>query len=531
MYKRNGKYFQLIGVSTECTSDDLSDDDPFCIPKNVFMTWNTLSLPKYMQKNVDKLIEQHPDFSVCVFDDDMCREFIRTHFDFPVLDAFNTLVPGAYKADLWRLCVLYIHGGIYLDIKYGCVADFRLDELLHNEHLVLDRPGFWASPEHYGIYNAVMVCKPGTQFLKDCIDSVLRNVQNSIYGYNSMYPTGPGLLGEVHKRSKQAPEIDMAMVLNGEDEYGQMHAVFKDNRIVLETYEEYRKEVYLSDMPGYNKLFRSCNIYKIVKYNFAEKSHKKVIGGNKTTNKHSIRDTFSTTLYSKTTIPAKAYLTWETSNMPENMYKNMKNIIYTNSNIQFELYTDTMCREFIRKNYDADVLNAYDMLIPGAYKADLWRYCILYKYGGIYMDIKLTPSIPLAVLLNKEHFVMDIPDHHRETEDAYGIYNGLMVCVAGNPLLKTAINYVVHNVKTQFYGVSSLCPTGPNLLGKIFKQTNQEMSDIDMALYVDSKNNYIMYNGNPAFTFYEQYRDEQKMFSSKKHYSTLYLERNIYTSS
>ena len=97
--------------------------------------------------------------------------------------------------------------------------------------------------------------------------------------------------------------------------------------------------------------------------------------------------------------------------------------------------------------------------------------------------------------------------------------------------VKTAINYIVHNVKTQFYGVSSLCPTGPNLLGKIFKQTNQEMSDIDMALYVDSKNNYIMYNGIPAFTFYEQYRDEQKMFSSKKHYSTLYLERNIYTSS
>ena len=53
------------------------------------------------------------------------------------------------------------------------------------------------------------------------------------------------------------------------------------------------------------------------------------------------------------------------------------------------LFCDSDCRSFIAREYPPDVLMAYDRLIPTAFKADLWRYCVLYKYGGVYLDAKL----------------------------------------------------------------------------------------------------------------------------------------------
>ena len=265
MYENNGKYFNLIKLNTDNHEEEKEEQSSQCkIPKNVFLTWKTLSLPNQMRKNVDKLIEQHPDFTIRVFDDDMCRQFISKHFPEEVLHAFNTLVPGAYKADLWRLCALYIHGGIYLDIKYGCVGDFRLNELLYDEHLALDRPvrpGYWASPEHYGIYNAVMICLPNTEFLRKAIYAIVWNVQNKVYGYNFLYPTGPGLLGQVYATCLEKPQIDMAMVSVGMNRYGENCAVIYKNKMVLETYKEYRIELHNTTKMSYVQMYKTRSIY------------------------------------------------------------------------------------------------------------------------------------------------------------------------------------------------------------------------------------------------------------------------------
>ena len=59
-----------------------------------------------------------------------------------------------------------------------------------------------------------------------------------------------------------------------------------------------------------------------------------------------------------------------------------------NPNFYHYLYNDEKCREFIKDFYSEDVLKAYDAIIPAAIKIDLWRYCVLYKYGGIYLDVK-----------------------------------------------------------------------------------------------------------------------------------------------
>jgi len=45
------------------------------------------------------------------------------------------------------------------------------------------------------------------------------------------------------------------------------------------------------------------------------------------------------------------------------------------------------------------VKEAYDALIPGAFKADLFRYCVLFIYGGVYadIDVMLTSKLEMAI--------------------------------------------------------------------------------------------------------------------------------------
>jgi mannosyltransferase OCH1-like enzyme len=118
------------------------------IPLDIYQTWYTKHLPPKMRERVELLKSQNPRFAHHLYDDNDCRQFIKTHFKPDVLEAFDKLIPGAYKADLFRLCILFIKGGIYMDIKLACVNGFRLIELVENNHFVLDRPSYCN-----GIYN------------------------------------------------------------------------------------------------------------------------------------------------------------------------------------------------------------------------------------------------------------------------------------------------------------------------------------------------------------------------------------------
>ena len=58
-------------------------------------------------------------------------------------------------------------------------------------------------------------------------------------------------------------------------------------------------------------------------------------------------------------------------------FKAMKDL---NKHITFHLFNDDDCRNYIKNNFETKVLHK-DSLNPSAYKADLWRYCVLYKEG------------------------------------------------------------------------------------------------------------------------------------------------------
>lgn len=219
-------------------------------------------------------------------------------------------------------------------------------------------------------------------------------------------------------------------------------------------------------------------------------------------------------------IPLNVYSTWKTKLLPPHMSENYKNLVSQNNDCNFFLYDDADCRNFIKTFFPPKILVTYDKLIPTAYKADLWRYCVLYKYGGIYLDIKFKciNGFKLSQLTHQEHYVLDngVPEN--------GIYNGLMVCKKNSPFLIDCINEIIKNVKIKYYGNSPLYPTGPMLCRKIYPKY---YDDKHYPLVFKTDLN-IYYNDCLVITQYPEYRNEQKNQQKIPHYTNLWINKKIY---
>lgn len=224
------------------------------IPLDIYQTWHTKKLPSGMQSNLDHLINRNPEFRYHLFDDRDCFDFIETHFDECVADAYEQLIPGAYKADLWRYCVLYVQGGIYLDIKYRCMGDFKLIQLA-------DRECFGHDFSFPGVMNNFMVCRPKNEKMLQCINQIVLNVQKKHYGNNALEPTGPMLLGS-HFTEEEKLLFNMYFHYENKGKIMEIR-LYKDRNIFIG--DAYRKNNINHDPDAFDVIFSMYPEYLIEK--------------------------------------------------------------------------------------------------------------------------------------------------------------------------------------------------------------------------------------------------------------------------
>ena len=226
------------------------------IPLNFYTCWHTKDLPPLMKENYNLLVEQNPEFTHHLYDEDDCRDFIKNNFDDYVLHAYNSLIPCSYKSDLWRYCVLYKNGGIYMDIKYKCANNFKLIALTESEYFVRDRP-------KHMTYTALIVVKPENQIMLKCINQIVKNVKDKFYGSSCLSPTGPGLLGSFFSLEEiQQMKIHFTDTIH-EDNVYEEYMVF-NNILVLKYYKDYRKEqAMFQKKKRYGDFWVEHNIYDL----------------------------------------------------------------------------------------------------------------------------------------------------------------------------------------------------------------------------------------------------------------------------
>jgi hypothetical protein len=206
-----------------------------------------------MKKNIELNIEKNKEIIFNIYDQKKCEDFIRKNFNKKVLKAYRQLVPCSYKSDLWRFCILYLLGGIYIDIKYNCVEGFKFTDILNDEYFV-EESKYWKGVNER-IYTGLICVCPRNEIMNCCIERIISNVESNYYGKCSLDPTGPGVLGScVPKNVKKQ--------LNFEDP-----KIFYDKRLILNYYNGYRLEQKkFQKLPHYEILWQQNKIYSKVKF-------------------------------------------------------------------------------------------------------------------------------------------------------------------------------------------------------------------------------------------------------------------------
>lgn len=186
-------------------------------------------------------------------------------------------------------------------------------------------------------------------------------------------------------------------------------------------------------------------------------------------------------------------------------------------------------REFIRKHFDREVLDTFDDLIPLAYKADLLRYCILYIKGGVYSDLSLNHFFPLPIEDPKRLYVF---------RDAFSAapWIGSVAFFYAPPKEKVfleTVKAIVANVAAGYYGTNSLCPTGPNLFGRMLAQhANLASLYCGEALRVSRSPNhalvYLDHEGELVAAISKRGAGLSSLGGAHDSYDQHYRQRNIY---
>ena len=134
-----------------------------------------------------------------------------------------------------------------------------------------------------------------------------------------------------------------------------------------------------------------------------------------------------------------------------------------NIKYDYRFYTDEDMDRFIKTHYDRYTYWCYKKLNPkyGPAKADFFRYCVIYRCGGIYLDIKSTCEVPFRSLnLSGKLVLCHWPQPHA------GLYNELksdihpsgkefqnwhIISKKENPILKYVIEYMCSGINDTKY--------------------------------------------------------------------------------
>jgi len=172
-------------------------------------------------------------------------------------------------------------------------------------------------------------------------------------------------------------------------------------------------------------------------------------------------------------IPKTIYQTYSSSRLPVLTRWHVRNMRRRNPEYDYQFYDDDRVDDFIRNEYGGEVLGLYRRINIGAAKADLFRYAVLYRRGGVYLDIDsllvdsldsfLAPDDRAIISLesNREHYVqwalMYEPEH---------------------PFLAKTLDKVLGNLRVNRFPYNVHGMTGPGPYTLAIKECLNEMPGV-----------------------------------------------------
>jgi hypothetical protein len=188
------------------------------------------------------------------------------------------------------------------------------------------------------------------------------------------------------------------------------------------------------------------------------------------------------------------------SKIPKKVYDNIQKYAPEYKHI---VYDDKNCIEFLEhfnkiygdNNNNFDIVHKFNSFKKGAHKADFFRYCYLYHYGGIYLDIKTVLIKPLKDIIVSDNTLYTVVALNK-----HSIYQGIIAVYPKNPLIGILINqcadcsnfllYLNYSLFLQFFYKKILEITP----GKSVLFSGKQIVLTDYKIHLFEENNYSCEN-------------------------------------
>lgn len=128
--------------------------------------------------------------------------------------------------------------------------------------------------------------------------------------------------------------------------------------------------------------------------------------------------------------------TFITDLVPAMMHKAATSWSSKNPDCDYRFLVDADCAKMIA-DFDPELFKCYERTPPGAFRADIWRYCALYRFGGIYADMDTVCKLPMKQLIkDKDQFIVAYDANKTK------LFNAFMCSAPAHPVLEKVLSNI-----------------------------------------------------------------------------------------
>ena len=383
------------------------------IPKIIYLTYRDNNIPGEIftrWKNLNK------DYTIKFYDDSNCFIFIKNHFGEEYANYFSEIKIGPYKADFWRLCILYIYGGVYTDIDIIPIQP--ISKIIDNSDLCT-----CLSLNKKSIFQAFIAVTPKNELIKLSLESFyskrkdndflkdLRDCSPTFDMYNVFCKYLYRVKIKANKKYYINNQVIKILQEQGPD-YLNAFVSFKGLKLFLSRNIDYVNhrdgKKYWNKKINYETSFPLGN-YHQTSANFILKDNIFLLdclnrSNNYISNKVLVKDNeyyenLNGFLYIRGKYDIK-------DNIPLNVYQLYPPNVLKIKGFNYFIYNEGERENFMEKNFPI-IYKRYKKL-PELLKKYIWSLCIIYHNGGIYIDNKISVNMNLDKFTGPSNFVSSI---------------------------------------------------------------------------------------------------------------------------
>ncbi len=173
------------------------------------------------------------------------------------------------------------------------------------------------------------------------------------------------------------------------------------------------------------------------------------------------------------TIPKIIHQTWKTSDIPEQFRLWQESWRALHPDWDYRFYDDHACRQLVAESFP-DLLELYDGCPHGVQRADIFRYLVVARDGGVYADMDMEAIRPLDPVLEGRSAVFGAEDflsvremkklgyEHRER-----VANFIFAAEPGHPVFDLIVTFLLSLPGEWDMVEEVLKTTGPAMLTPI----------------------------------------------------------------